>query len=155
MAKRSKKVKSAKKEIKAKIKEVREKKPKLKMTLIFLVLIGAGIFSGYLLSGQQAGPTPVARNVSEEEITKGMTVGVTDDKTFRDSAEGKLVKGGLDGEGSHHLERPGGESQYVYLTSSIVDLDKFVDRKIKVWGETFAAQKVGWLMDVGKLQVLD
>jgi hypothetical protein len=82
-------------------------------------------------------------------------VGVEDTETFKDTAEGKLEKGGLNGEGSHHLVRPGGESQTVYLTSSIVDLDKFVGSKVKIWGETFAAQKAGWLMDVGRLEVLN
>ena len=133
-----------------------KKNPKKKMKAIIftLVVILAGIGTGYLMSRQSAGPTPVARDVAEEDIKPGMTVGIADEKTFKDSAEGKLVAGGLEGEGSHHLERPGGETQYVYLTSSIVDLDKFVGRQVKVWGETFAAKKVGWLMDVGKLQVL-
>jgi len=31
------------------------------------------------------------------------------------------------------LERPGGDSQNVYLTSSIVDLSKFVNSKVKIW----------------------
>jgi hypothetical protein len=133
-----------------------KKKPELKLVLLVLALIVAGIGSGYFLSSRQRqAEAPATRNVGEEEVTKGMTVGISDERTFRDSAEGKLVKGGIEGEGSHHLERPGGESQYVYLTSSIVDLDKFVDHQIKVWGETFTAQKAGWLMDVGKVKVLE
>ncbi len=66
-----------------------------------------------------------------------------------------MEKGGLEGEGSHKLIRPGGDDQTVYLTSSIVDLDKFAGHKVKVWGETFSSQKAGWLMDVGKLKVLE
>jgi hypothetical protein len=42
----------------------------------------------------------------------------------------------------------------VYLTSSLVDLSQFVKRKIKVWGETQKAKVAGWLMDVGKVEVL-
>ena len=61
----------------------------------------------------------------------------------------------MDGEGTHHLEREGGASQNVYLTSSVLGLQQFVDRKIQIWGETFAAQKASWFMDVGKLKVLD
>lgn len=132
----------------------KDPKKKLKTIIFTLVIILAGVASGYFLSKKGEGPAPVARDVSEEEIEVGMTVGIADEKTFKDSAEGKLVAGGLEGEGSHHLERPGGETQNVYLTSSIVDLDKFVGREVKVWGETFAAKKAGWLMDVGKLQVL-
>lgn len=124
---------------------------------VFLTVL-AGVGSGYFLSSKQEWLRQrgeVAQEGKVEKIKKGTTVGITDEKTFRDSAEGKLEKGGIDGEGSHHLVRPGGESQNVYLTSSVIDLDKFVGRKVKVWGETFAAKKAGWLMDVGKLKVLD
>ena len=129
-----------------------------KVIFLVLILVLAGIGTGYGLSWvtQGSGSTgKISQEVASEDIKKGVIVGVTDEKTFRDSAEGDLKKGGIDDEGSHHLERPGGPSQNVYLTSSIVDLDKFVGRKVKVWGETFAAQKAGWLMDVGKLEVLN
>ena len=125
-----------------------------------LVIILAGVGTGYILSLQKSagGLMPqgdLKREVGEEEITKGLKVGVADERTFRDSAQGNLEKGGVNGEGSHHLVRPGGESQHVYLTSSIIDLDQFAGRKVKVWGETFAGQKAGWLMDVGRLEVLE
>lgn len=134
-----------------------KKKPKFKIVLLVVFLVAAGVGTGYALSLRQGGGfnPPVARDVEEEEITVGTTVGIADEKTFRDSAEGKLERGGIGDEGSHHLVRPGGESQKVYLTSSIVDLDKFVGRHIKVWGETFSAKKAGWLMDVGKVKVLE
>lgn len=134
----------------------KKKSPKTVLYLIALVVVVSGVATGYLLSGGK-GLTreEIKRDVSMEEIEAGITVGVADEKSFKDSAEGTLEKGGADGEGSHHLVRPGGESQYVYLTSSIVDLNKFTGRKVKIWGETFAAQKAGWLMDVGKLKVLE
>jgi len=66
-----------------------------------------------------------------------------------------LEQGGIEGEGSHKLTREGGESQTLYLTSTVVDLEQFVGRKVQVWGETFAAQKAGWLMDVGRVKVLE
>jgi len=136
--------------------EVKKKKFNFKLFLVVFLLAAAGVGTGYFLSFKQTEETvPLGRDVKEEEVTKGTIVGITDEETFSDSAEGKLKKGGLDGEGSHHLVRPGGESQNVYLTSSIVDLDKFVDRQVKVWGETFAGQKAGWLMDVGKVRVLE
>lgn len=142
------------KDISGEIKKVK-RQPKWKTLLLIAILIGAGIASGYFLSARQTGSEPMTRDVGEEGVSKGMTVGIADEKTFKDSAEGKLIKGGVDGEGSHHLERPGGESQNVYLTSSVVDLEKFVGREVKVWGETFAAKQAGWLMDVGKLKVLN
>jgi hypothetical protein len=82
-------------------------------------------------------------------------IGIEDEKTFRDTAEGLLEKGGIDGEGTHHLVREGGPSQNVYLTSSVVDLSQFVGKKVRVWGETFAAQHAGWLMDVGRIKVIE
>ena len=81
-------------------------------------------------------------------------MGSNDTKTFKDIAEGDLKTGGIDGEGQFHLQRPGGESQNVYLTSSIVDLSAYVGKKVKIWGETHKAQHAGWLMDVGRLKVL-
>jgi len=95
------------------------------------------------------------RDVSSGEITVGTKVGVSDETTFDRDAEGTLEKGGIDGEGSHHLVRVGGESQTVYMTSSIIDLDQFIGRKVKIWGETIGAEKAGWFMDVGKLEVLE
>ena len=132
----------------------------LASAIILTILLGVG--SGYILALKKSGnlgsltDAGLKRSLGEgEEISKGTKVGMADEKTFRDNAEGDLEKGGVDGEGSHHLVRPGGESQNVYLTSSVIDLDQFVGRKVKVWGETFAAQKAGWLMDVGKLEVLE
>ena len=80
--------------------------------------------------------------------------GLPAEKVLRDSAEGTLEGGGIDGEGTHKLIRPGGVSQTVYLTSSILDLEQYVGKKVKVWGEKFAAKKAGWLMDVGKVEVV-
>lgn len=136
--------------------KVKNRKFALKKLLVFLLLVGTGLVSGHLLAKKSSQKEiPVSPQTELKEITAGLTVGLADEKTFRDSAEGKLESGGLDGEGSHHLVRPGGESQYVYLTSSTIDLDKFVGRQVKVWGETFTSQKSGWLMDVGKLKVLE
>jgi hypothetical protein len=134
-----------------------KKKFNFKPLLAILITIILGGATGYFLSTKKSvsGGPAVTADSQTAEVKKGVVVGITDEETFKDSAEGELKKGGLNGEGSHHLERPGGESQNVYLTSSIVDLDKFAGRKVKVWGETFSAQKAGWLMDVGKLQVLN
>jgi hypothetical protein len=129
----------------------------LKPFLITLFIILAGIASGFGLSRIQGGNTTLrsTEQLSEGGLKVGEVFGLPDESTFRDQAQGVLVKGGIDGEGSHHLVRPGGESQNVYLTSSTVDLDVFVDHKVKVWGETFAAQTAGWLMDVGRVEVLE
>ncbi len=81
------------------------------------------------------------------------SAGVVDKKTFKDSVEGILREGGIDGEGNFHLERPGGISQNVYLTSTTVDLSNYIGKKVKVWGQTFQGEKAGWLMDVGSVEI--
>jgi len=128
---------------------------KKKMLSWFLILVLLGAASGYGIFKitQPKGPKKLATSI-EEGAEKGSTFGVEDEKAFSDIAEGEMVAGGVDGEGSHHLKREGGESQNVYLTSSIIDLDQFVGKKVKVWGQTFEAQVAGWLMDVGRLEIL-
>ncbi|OGH18025.1 MAG: hypothetical protein A3F31_03760 [Candidatus Levybacteria bacterium RIFCSPHIGHO2_12_FULL_38_12] len=126
------------------------------MALVFVILLG--ITSGYVVvSNSTSSPSsPQASNItSSSQISKGIVVGSNDAKTFKDSTEGVLKNGGIDGEGQYHLVRPGGDSQDVYLTSSIVDLSAFIDKKIKVNGQTQAARKAGWLMDVGRVEVLE
>lgn len=134
--------------------------------LLAVVAVTAGIGTGFggakLGSGNSAGGgllntgggEPISR-VAGETVNAGDVFGVQDEKTFKDSAEGYLEIGGLDGEGSHRLLRAGGASQTVYLTSSVTDLDKFKGMTVKVWGETNKAQKAGWLMDVGRVQVVN
>ena len=126
-----------------------------KKLMIFLVVaIVFGAMTGYVLSKRGGVKTLSNEEINSSSISKGTIVGSDDLKTFKDVAEGTLKGGGINGEGQYHLVRPGGESQNVYLTSSQVDLSKFVAKKIKVWGETQTAQSAGWLMDVGRVEVL-
>lgn len=130
-----------------------------KLAIVLAVALILGVGSGFVGSqlkskAQKAGTVALDGSTAGGEIKKGAVYGSDNTSVFRDIAEGVLKEGGMDGEGSHHLVRPGGDSQNVYLTSSIVDLSLFIDRKIKVWGETFKAQKAGWLMDVGRVEVL-
>ena len=138
--------------------EFGEKKQTLptSMLLAFLIVVSLGIFTGYFLAGNSSKTNSTDTSIlSAADIKKGDTFGSNDTKTFKDSTEGLLKKGGIADEGAFHLERPGGDSQNVYLTSSSVDLSKFVGRKIKVWGQTNTGKKAGWLMDVGRLQLLN
>ena len=125
-----------------------------KLIIILLVLAVLGVGSGYFIS--QKGSVNVGEGTIN--LTKGSTggniMGSDDTKTFKDVAEGKLLGGGIDGEGAYHLVRPGGDSQNVYLTSSIVDLSLVVGKKVRVWGQTQSAKHAGWLMDVGRVEIL-
>lgn len=127
-----------------------------KYLFILVVLLILGVGTGYLLAnkGGNAGRLNPTNSANTSSVSKGTVVGSNDTSTFKDTVEGTLKEGGIDGEGAFHLERPGGVSQNVYLTSSIVDLSKYVGKKIKVWGQTQKAQKAGWLMDVGRIEVL-
>lgn len=127
--------------------------------VIGIAVVLLGIATGYVLNRQSTNVLPSGEKEiiqeSNGEIKKGQIYGSADEKAFRDSAEGMLEKGGLDGEGSHKLIRPGGDSQTAYLTSSALNLDQFVGKKIKIWGETFKSNKAGWFMDVGRVEVLE
>lgn len=116
------------------------------------LVIFLGLFFGFLLA--KINFKGESKNASKTNVSQ-KTAGIADKKTFKDRAEGVLKEGGIDGEGTFHLERPGGESQNVYLTSSTVDLSLYLGKKVRVYGETFAGQKAGWLMDVGLVEVLE
>ena len=128
-----------------------------KLIGIFVGLILLGAVTGYGIHKVQSvmRKSSLSSNSDTKKEAPKDTAGIKDKETFKDSATGILKDGGFEGEGSHHLERPGGKSQNVYITSSTVDLDSYVDRKVTVWGQTFAAEKAGWLMDVGLVEVLD
>lgn len=121
--------------------------------VIIFVFILLGIATGYLVA--QTKTVKVTQNVvdTRSAVSVGTTYGSDDTATFKDSVEGQLQSGGIKNEGQYHIVRPGGESQNVYLTSSSVDLSKFVGHTVKIWGQTQKAQYAGWLMDVGKVEV--
>lgn len=126
---------------------------------LLVVVVALGIVGGFLASkvnnpSQNSSGKTTASNSNNANYAKGAVIGSNDTSTFKDIAQGTLQAGGINGEGAYHLVRPGGPSQYVYLTSSIVDLSKFIGKNIKVWGQTQKAQYAGWLMDVGRVEVL-
>lgn len=132
--------------------------------IMLIVFIVGGLFTGYLMAQKKlllanesgVGGGALTQNpTSAGAVKAGDVFGNADEKTFRDSAEGTLQPGGIDGEGSHHIERGANKSQWVYVTSSVVDLDLFVGHRVTVWGETNSSKKAGWLMDVGRLKVLE
>lgn len=120
---------------------------------VFLASIALGVLTGYSLSNKSKGGLKSA----------GLNVGIPksaqqDSRTFKDFAEGviKVRPQPSDPseyvEGTHFLERKGAVP--VALTSSVVDLSQYENKKVKVFGETQKAIKEGWLMDVGKVEVV-
>ncbi len=129
----------------------------LSLSIIFGSLTGYG---AHKLWARNRGNTTAVQSGTIQQLAKTGQIKVGDtfgseDAAFKDSAEGYLEAGGIDGEGSHKLLRPGGVSQTVYLTSSVTDLDKFIGMNVKVYGETYQGQKAGWLMDVGRVKVIN
>ncbi len=132
---------------------------------VFIVAFGAGIGAFWITNigplSKSLKKNLTATNVKGKNVSQknskykvGQVIGVND-PIFKDTTEGLLeVNNDPTKPGTHKLIR-GDESQTVYLTSSVLDLDEFVGRKIKVWGETQTAREVGWFMDVGKVQILD
>lgn len=137
------------------IHNLEEKSENNKISLpYFLIITIFFVFLGVTL-GFYISKLPTSKNKDIKQIKNEKIVGINDKKTFKDKAEGILKEGGIDGEGNFHLERPGGESQNVYLTSTAVDLSLYVGKKVRVWGKTFSGEKAGWFMDVGLIEVLE
>ncbi len=138
------------------------KKAKVMPILIVLGII-LGLGTGFYVAQKQlllaGGPSTMSGDsqelTSSTTVKKGDVFGSGDEKTFRDQAEGILQPGGIEGEGSHHIERGENKTQWVYVTSSVVDLDLLVGSRVTVWGETNQGKKAGWLMDVGRLKVIE
>lgn len=115
-----------------------------------VVVIASGV-GGYMMVKKS--PSATTNTSQGTSVQTDKAAGVVDKKTFNTDATGILREGGIEGEGNFHLERPGGVSQNAYLTSSTVDLSKYIGKKVKVWGQTFQGQKAGWLMDVGLIEI--
>ncbi|MBI2611233.1 hypothetical protein HYW54_00615 [Candidatus Gottesmanbacteria bacterium] len=126
-----------------------------KYLVIGAVVIALGILTGVLLPKGGGGLTPSGGGGAGLLEAGKKVFGSDDTKLFKDTTEGTIEEGGIDGEGTHKLVRPGGESQTVYINSTVLDLDQFVGKKVKVWGQTHAAQKAGWLMDVGRVELME
>ncbi|PIQ73161.1 hypothetical protein COV58_03990 [Candidatus Roizmanbacteria bacterium CG11_big_fil_rev_8_21_14_0_20_36_8] len=121
------------------------------LTMVLGIGTGFGVNTLTSKSSSRKTTTTVNQKDSSGEMT---SAGILDKNTFKDNAEGVLKEGGFEGEGTFHLERPGGDDQNVYLTSTTVDLSEFIDKKVSIWGATFDSEKAGWLMDVGFIEIV-
>jgi len=122
----------------------------LMFVIVFIFAIVLGRFAAKLTVSNQSDLPNVTYT---QESGSANSYGQKNLKLCPDQAEGTVKAGGIDGEGTHHLVRKGGEDQYVYLTSSTVDLSLVENKKVAVWGKTYAAKTAGWLMDICYLEV--
>ncbi len=127
--------------------------------LVIVAIVLAGAVSGYFLVNRGVtSPGGEETALTGANVIQGpKEVGIKDETVFRDTSQGRIEINDSEEitEGSHRLIRPGGESQIAYLTSSVLDLNQFLGKCVQIWGETFAGQKAAWLMDVGRVKVLD
>lgn len=127
-------------------------KKNLILGIISILVVLAGIGTGYFISGikkavPEIGTTGEIKNTQDE-------AGIKDVSEY-ETTDGVLEEGGIGGEGTYHLVRGSGPSQYAYLTSSVIDMSPFVGEKVQIWGNTISGKKAGWLLDVVKIKKVD
>lgn len=125
------------------------------LILISFLVVLAGVGTGWVLAGKPSGSATPSPSLTTRGREIGIDSGIEAEVEGLDEAEGTLVEGGIEGEGTHHLERAGGPSQNVYLTSTVIDLQASVGKKVHVWGETLSGVKASWLMDVIRIKELE
>ena len=120
------------------------------LVAVLVVSVIAGVGTGYLMASSGAGKNIPIINKTPEHA-------VEDTRTFRDFAEGKITKKPEDkksatSQGTHLLIRDGATP--VVLTSSVLDLSEYENKKVKLFGETNSLPGAGWFMDVGRVEVI-
>lgn len=116
------------------------------------IVVILGIASGWLISRKLfSGSTS---KLSQGVKATATEAGILPSGFKGDNATGVMTAGGIDGEGTYHLTSDAGREHYVYLTSGVIDLSSFVGKKVQVWGDTMAAKKAPWLMDVVRVKVV-
>lgn len=128
---------------------------KIVPVILIVVVVVIGIATGFVLSTTNKSQSAPSALLEAESVTPEIKENLS--QTFSDEAQGVLEKNTeLDryAQGPWILIRPGGEDQRAYLTSTVLDLDEYVGKEVKVYGETFGSSQVGWLLDVGKVEVV-
>ncbi len=138
-----------------------------KQKLIYLIIVILAIIFGFCISrflptrmsisnnSSNNSSNNVASKIVEGQEIKVGTIYGNLSKNFSDNAVGVIKSGGVNNEGTHTLEREGGVTQNAALTSSVVDLDLFIGKKVEVKGETNDSNKAAWFMDVGSIKILE
>lgn len=119
------------------------------LAAVLVISVIAGIGTGYFMSTSMGQRIPLL-NKNPEHASE-------DAKTFRDFAEGKVTKkpdekNNSNNQGTHLLLRDGATP--VLLTSSVLELSEYENKKVKIYGETNSLPGAGWFMDVGRIEVI-
>lgn len=119
---------------------------------VLALTIALGGVTGYIMANKHSNSPSTPASTSTPPKTAQQ-----DTQTFKDFAEG-IIKPNPAGsadytEGTHLLIRDNNPTP-VALTSSVVDLSQYEGKKVRVYGETQKAITQGWLMDVGKIEII-
>lgn len=122
---------------------------------LLIVSLGLGIGTGFVFAkkGVQSGNSSVSVQ-SSNSVQTDKEAGINDTSAFPDTATGVLTTGGIRGEGTHHLDRSETKEKEVALSSTVINLDNFVGKKVEIRGQTISSKTSGWLMDVGKIKIV-
>jgi hypothetical protein len=114
---------------------------------IIAVAVLLGVGTGYYLSTQSGNSPTQASTVTVKTPT--VTTNAADCK---DTAEGLLTKKDAadTSEGEYQLKMSTGT--IIALTSSSTDLSNYVNKNVKICGQTQEAIKAKWLIDVVKVE---
>lgn len=125
--------------------------------VLFLVVALMGVGTGFVMAkkgGSVQSTTDTSMGVNtKKSVATETEAGINDEAAFPDTATGVLKEGGVMGEGTHHLDRTQTKEKDVSLSSTVINLQNFVEKKVEVRGQTISG-KSGWLMDVGKVKVV-
>lgn len=134
--------------------------PKSKLTAYWPYIVGAilvvvaGVGTGWLITSKGKLASGGSNTITPSK-SGAKEAGIMNEKLYPETAEGTLEAGGIKGEGTFHLVRSGGDSQTVYLTSTVLDMTDFVGKKVQIWGKTTSAKYAQWLMEVGRIKVIE
>lgn len=117
---------------------------KLITVSVLIVLVGSVV--GFGLSRSK-----IAKVLGGESIEAEYK----DSKLFESIVTGTVKKGGLFGDGTHTLVQDSNPKNPAALLSSVVDLDEYVDKHVQIWGRSQKGLKAAWLLEVGRVKILE
>lgn len=126
---------------------------KLVVGAVMIVLMGSVV--GYGLSRSKITKASKEGNISPGQIKTSTEAGYQDTKLFESIVTGVIKKGGLQGDGTHSLIQDSNPKNPAALLSSVVDLDEYIDKHVQVWGRSQKGLKAAWLLEVGRVKILE
>ena len=128
---------------------------RFKLVVGVVAIIFMGSLTGFVLSRGKTAKATKEGSISPDLIKASNEAGYKDTKLFESIVTGIVKKGGLFGDGTHSLIKDSNPKNPAALLSSVVDLDEYVDRHVQVWGRSQKGLKAAWLLEVGRIKILE